>query len=479
MSENVKQTIVEGNVGRVIGGMGSTFPVVVINNYTFSTRELLSLDIINNEAIPRLNLTVRLNTGVFRAKHLPADGDVISVFIRADNTLFKPIKCDFLIIKCSTSSKRGDNEGTEQTWFFTGILNVPLLRADLCLSFKEQNSFDTLKQTVEMLGCGFVSNEEKTEDVMTWISPNISYFDFIEQLVIHSYKDTKSFFDGWIDWYYQFNFQNIASVLEVDDDHDLRDGIFKGALIDDTNSKTGNQYIDGKLILTNSNEAVNTNMYFDSFEYVNNAGLINSVFGYKRNVHFYDEILDGKQLVELMAIKDNTKAKDHVMNLGRPGEDYYKSEVRNKWIGTVMNKENVHKNYHIAEEQNNINMLELKKNSVIINLPNVNFNIYRGMLLPVRFVVKDDPNLLKVAGDPEDKMKTTGYGIDRSLSGNWYVSGMTLKYQNTYWKTGDETSGEMLMTVQLSRREYKMPLSPKNTYIPIDRSLEYDSNTTL
>lgn len=479
MSDVIKNTIVEGNIGKVIGGMGSSFPVVVINNYTFSTKELISLEINNTEFLPRVNLTVKPSSGVFRAKHLPSDGDLISVFIRADNTLFKPIKCDFLILGCRSSSNRGDNEGTNQSWTFSGILNIPLIRADFCQSFKDQSSFETMKQTVESLGCGFVSNEEKTEDQMTWISPNISKVDFLENLLLHSYKDTTSFFDGWFDWYYQFNFQNIASVLEVDDDHDLRDGIFKGAFIDDTNSKNGNQYTEGKLILTNSSEAATTNMYFDSYDYVNNAGLINSVFGYKRNLHFYDEILEEKQQIELMAIKNNAKAKDHVMNLGRPGEDYYKEEITNKWIGTVMNKDNVHKNYHVAEIQNVVNMLELKKNSVILKMPNVNFNIYRGMLLPIRFVIKDDPSTLKVAGDPEDKMKNTGYGIDRSMSGNWYVSGMTIEYQNTYWKTSDPTSGKMSMKIMISRREFKMPLAPKNIYVPMDRSLEYETNTIL
>lgn len=437
-----------------LGYLGSVLPVVSINNYTFSFHELVELEIHQTGFLPSVSLRIKTSNGTFRAKHAIGDGDLVSVFIRPDVDIFKPIRCDFVINHTSTNVERGDNEGVYWTWDILGYLNVPLLNTEIIKAFHDKTSFEVLLDFSKEIGLGFVSNIENTEDKMNWIC-NKSKKDFIKDVSSHAYLNTESFFKTWIDWYYQLNFQEVNTVISQPIDHDLRIGIFKGTEITDVNSKE-NQYVESSMILTNDNAASMTNMYISDFSFKHNAGAVNASKGYNTRIRFYDETLRNIEVIEMMALKDNSKSATHRMGLGRVGEEYYKEDFRNYWLGKVYNKSNIHLNYHIAELQNEINTNEMDKQGLRLTLPNVNFNIYRGMMLPLRFMAVLDPDLVRMSGHPEDRMVTTGFGVDRSLSGMWYVDGVSLIYK--------QHIGKISMFVDVVRREYEMPLVNKYSF---------------
>lgn len=154
------------NIGKVIGSVGSDFPEISINGYRISTNELKTFEINMEGWIPTVNVTFKTNNPSFRLKHLPHDGDLISVYIRPDNDMFRPIKADFLITTFDTNFSQ-DKDGAFILWSLNGILNIPLLYKDYCKSYSQKTSFEVFLDFVNEQGLGFVTNVEKTEDKMT------------------------------------------------------------------------------------------------------------------------------------------------------------------------------------------------------------------------------------------------------------------------------------------------------------------------
>ena len=78
--------------------VGTDYPLVAINNYTVSLEELDTFRIDCTGFLPRLFLSFDLvNSTTFKSQAMPKDGDIVNVFIRAKNDVFKPVRNDYVI----------------------------------------------------------------------------------------------------------------------------------------------------------------------------------------------------------------------------------------------------------------------------------------------------------------------------------------------------------------------------------------------
>ena len=99
----VKELSKNDQLGKITGSQGVEFPVVEINGHKFVANELQFLSLSSSGWLPECSFTVYPTSGVFQNKHYPRDGDVFSIWIRSENTMFKPIRNDFLITDISSS----------------------------------------------------------------------------------------------------------------------------------------------------------------------------------------------------------------------------------------------------------------------------------------------------------------------------------------------------------------------------------------
>ncbi len=462
-NENAQSTV---SLGKIAGSMGGDMPLVQINGYTFSTRELVRLEIDQSDFYPTLNLTIKLETGIFLSRHFPKDGDLISVFIRSFTDVLKPIRNDYYLTKL-TSSKSQDGEGNKMTLFIRGILNVPLLYAEQCMGIKQKSSFDSLVQIATDLKLGFASNETATDDIQNWLCPYITYKEFIDYVVKHSWKDDASFFWSYIDYYYNLNFLNMNKLFIVPDSAEAKEGVMRGTFLNDMYGTGNISNAKAQNILTNSQDMQTTNYYYDGLQMINKSGEINILNGYKRFVHFFEKSMESeykksvpekhsKMYTDPMVTPGSAEKK--VLLKGRPGEDIYKFQIKHKWQGIQygLPDHNVHKYYKYAELHNFQNVQEMSKLNLRVILPNPNFNFFKGQRVPLTLVVAQDPERIKVAGNEADKARTTGATLDRFISGQYIILSTKLVYnqdsENVAMKKG-KYSQELL----LGRREWSMP----------------------
>ena len=476
MEENKKKELIKNdNLGKLIGTVGGDFPYISINDYPFSERELRYFEINTQGWIPEIMVNVKINHGIFLNRHFPKDGDLISVFVRSFNSLFKPIKCDFFITKVLTGLS-SDNEGSIMSYTFFGTLNIPNLYSDVSMCIKDKTSMEALIEIANKLGLGFASNETSTDDKMSWRSSKNNLATFMQEIAQHSYKDENSWFDLWIDYYYNINFVNLNKNYSIPDDFEVFEGIVRGGFNTDYDGSE-TQIQKAKNILTNSPETKPSSQFFGRFEITNNSGNINNTLCYNENIYLYDKNLNDIVDFKISPFKTNGSEKSKVVMLGRTGEDFYKDNLRNVWMGFQFSGENrnVHNFWKLSFIQNLYNKQEVEKLTVTCEVPTANLNLYKGMVVPVIFIIQDDPIGAKVAGSKDDGAKKAGATINRFLSGNYTIQGIGITWKNTTEEGAQSAGGVFSQSIKLGRREWTMPNSPKHIYNddPLSWASEY------
>ena len=198
--------------------LGSKTPLVVINGY-YVTKYLQYFNLVMNGFMPVVRLGFTAMETSFLSVSYPKDGDIVSVYIRSIEDVYKPIRMDFNILTVDAeltsklSDKGTDSDGIGQNLKFNILAEcrVPGIYTNRSKSFKDSTSYDTLFQVAQDLDLGFSTNDSNLNDTMSWICPNYSYFDFVKDVTGDSYKDDNSFYMSFIDCYYNLNFVNMGS----------------------------------------------------------------------------------------------------------------------------------------------------------------------------------------------------------------------------------------------------------------------------
>jgi len=440
----------DGNAGE---RTGVEVPFMTINAYPVSEyMKSFYLDLTG--FLPVLNFSFFSGNSTFISTNYPKDGDIVSVYISSPEEYYKPLRMDFniLSVKSDVSSRYSKNgtssdpDGNELRFQITAEPRIPSLYTPVIKAFREKNSRDTLLEVSEDLGLGFSTNEDSTEDVMTWICPNYSYYDFIQEVSIRAYKDDESsFFDCWIDQYYNLNFVNLGSQFEYQGEAKeeivYAVGYYSNSVYKPNVSLSGSAKPElrrANLILQNTLDKETYPFAINGYTLISNSGTNVNKTGYIVNIGFYDENLeeeDPKNKYINYDIESITNNDDiisgKILQKGRGNEDEYKKEKRREWLGILNKKDEsggVHLNYLHSKYQNLINYNDCTKFSLKVELDGYFAGIYRGQVVPVII------NVLKSNLRSENVGNTNSTGtkkIDNFLSGNYVVMGTEINWSKS------------------------------------------------
>ena len=248
-----------------------------------------------------------------------------------------------------------------------------------------------------------------------------------------------------------------------------------------------NDTIAAPLLLTNSPDRFGYNSYISDYSLETSTADVWINNGYKRFTQYYnigETSVYTSNFVDPMTT--DGAAEKMILPKGRPHDDFYKTQIKHKWIGkqsTEPDSGNVHTNYLFAKILNFQNLQEIKKSTLNINLDGMNFYITKYMTLPIAIYEKggnpsnikkliDRDDQLGETDNPDDNTKvsnvTPRYGektsldfgsdpgdhyLNSFLSGNYVVSGY--KYTYTY-------PGPVKMSIKAIRREWPIPTANNN-----------------
>lgn len=436
---------------------GVEIPFMSINGYPFE-EYLTSFNLDLTGFIPVLNFSFYAGNPTFISVNYPKDGDVVSLYISSPEGYYKPIRMDFNILsvksnvssRYSDSGRASDPEGSQLRFYVTAETRIPSLYTPVIKSFRDKNSYETLLEVSQDLDLGFSTNETSTEDRMTWICPNYSYYDFIQEVALRSYKDDdSSFFDCWIDPYYNLNFINLGSQFGYE-------GIVKEEIVYALGYYSNDNYKanaklngsaslnlqKGYLILNNMLDPYNYPFAINGYTLISNSGTNVNKTGYVTNIGFYDENLEEENPenkyinYDIESLTSKEVLRGQILQKGR-NDDEYKREKRREWLGILNRKDEtggVHINYLHSKYQNLINYNDCTKFSLKVELDGYFAGFYRGQVVPVQIEVgKIDLRSRNVGNSPEGASNTDpGYKTDNFLSGNYVVMGIEISWSSGF-----------------------------------------------
>jgi len=457
------------------------FPLMMVNGYIFGKDEIDYFSINSNEKIPKITISASFTNEMFLSRDLPKDGDVISVMVRSKSDVLKPIRNDYVITGL-IPGKRSTTAKSSVTMTFFGELFIPGFDSYLGSVAGKGTSMSVLKKLAKTAGLGFNTNEDDTDDLQIWYGVDTAE-EFIEDVTQRAWKDENSFFDWWIDIYYNLNFINVQKQLLSSETK-----IDSGALVGNVN--LSHQW-EANDVITNETAKVFSNyisfrsssFFIRNWRPINKSSKITFDYGtsllctfYEHNKVLYDEVGSKKYWeLNIPPAFDPTKLKSHILLRGRSNWDasinngelakanYNYDELYQKapWLGiqyTISNPEddnsewtgNHHKNYMRARVHNTINNIELDKLNLELEVQGVNLNIIRGDKIPVALVKNDIAESLMLT--PETKGMET---LDFFYSGWYYVKGFNLEWT----KPGtDDILSNFSQTYILTRREWPTPV---------------------
>jgi hypothetical protein len=468
---------------------GVYVPLIMLNTQRFDFDQILYMTVDTNGRIPRISLSLKDYEGKFNLD-TPLDGDVVSLYLRppdVDNQ--KPIRIDFDILSVSS-------DPNSKIFGIEGIMKIPGFFAEYCKSFQEKTSFEHLQDVCEDVGLGFASNETSTDDSMVRLCPFETYETFINETVSHTYKDDDSFFTWYIDPFYYLCLVNVNKQFSVEDKLEDVNISVSAPPSGMTLAEKAQDTLKGKLILTNQEERRGTNIFIESWSQVNNTASIWINNGYKRYSQYLDVKQDSLEYVKTFADPLTTQGveNDAILQKGRPKDEFYKKQVKYKWLGKQASKTeqgNVHDNYIFSALLNFQNLQEIEKVSLNVELDGMNFYIYKYMRIPILIYEKgsaysnsaklkdrdkalgedkdtapsDDPNKqangrASENGGKDDSTSAQDIGKDlrdqiknEHISGYYIVQGIEYTYINP---------GPVKMKLNLIRREWPIPAKNKN-----------------
>lgn len=361
--------------------LGKAFPFVSINGITLSPEDILDIRISSSGFLPTISINFRDTSRILSETYFPVDGEVISIYLRSsgDEVTFNPIRLDF-----STNSIMPLNFSYVRNYKVDGTLRIPQIWNDVT-DWRESSSIKTLIKIAQDLELGFSSNVEETNDIQTWICAKRSRYDWIKEITKRVYLNDQSFFDSWIDVYYNLNLVEMNRLFTHSEDLEQSKLIATG-LGDIIKGATVSSFT-FPAVLTNLYQFRGSNKFFSNYSQFNNSASITEERGYYRYAKYWDYLNQEyvEDFVDPLTSEDSAKMiKTKGRYIGPLNDRKIEFEFENRpkkyeWVG--YQTPNTHLNYSFSKILNEQNLIDTRKIGIKINMSYINDSIYKGQRL--------------------------------------------------------------------------------------------------
>lgn len=518
-------------------------PMIRMNkSYVVQPQNIVKFKMIFTDFIPSLLLEVADPNNEIKSKYYPTDGSIISVFIASigDEKVYRPIRLDYLITNCT---EKGSQQGSVVTgslssFSITAQLNVPKLyyRKNM---FCSGTSYESLYDIAEELGLGFASNVDNTDDAQLWVNGYYSVETFMKDIARHAYLDDDSFFAAFIDPYYNLNFVEVSRLFSQiqenescyayktvyyseensEQEYDINTVEDEDQDINDWKGRRHKFHYE----LNNSKYLSGWTPYYENYAEINSPG--GSLFdGYVKYAQWWK--YTSQEFIDIPVTVNNLNTEGMLpLNKGRLVDGNASELVENLKTYTFNGVVNDHMgdNYYYAEVNNRMNLNDMSKFGMTVELPVINpaITLYSRIKLIVfekndmgQAALTENPKMtedsvlenekgetLKLKDHPEMQSDTTprfdldteegkeaakkagvyselatngaadplnqaNETLNESLSG-WYV---VTGFEIYMGETNTDNPNKLMQKVYLSRREYKPAL--KSNYMDVRANKE-------
>ncbi len=478
---------------------GHLVPYIRIKDYVLKRDEILKFTLESKDFLPTITLHVSSMTKSLSRENMPVDGDRISIGIREDKKVYKPISSDFIITSISSSPHRDNGvKKNYYEYYITGKLFIPNLDNGLDNFTYTGYAEEALKEACKRLGLGYVHTKNvKTAKRESWHCYD-DPLEFIQNVTSHMWLAKDSFFDSWIDPRRNLTVVNVNDLLgrKLSDDGELDFTKYKnvsGSVGEDgkyvTNDLMSIKDTKFPKLFSNDPQFEDSLWYPIDYQYVNNSTNVSKAIGPQRNFEVYvqnngvgQSIKEARHTIEIgvwymkekldlgyvIANGPTNYAKDFKMAdngnwrdentktfppILMPIESDPDADTKKSDQSNLMVSGNFSKEYVIAPEHNMINLAELEKQNVILTTNGANLGIMKGEKVPCFLYNRTNEKWVSETRNTQD----TGFEFDMVCSGWFYVKAVELIYQPDFKQDNFVTDWKTRVT--LTRREWFPPES--------------------
>lgn len=455
--------------------LGRKSPLVKIGNARIPPTDIISMSVYYDEFIPTIHISLIDTVGTFTSVSFPRKNPLLTIYVAKSHPKLSSLSQTFLITDINSIPL----EGSMIRYDLTGELYVPNINGNVIRSYPNMTSQDAIQKIARDLGLGYASNEESFSDNMTWINPNLNYKTFIQLIASHAYKNESSFFECFINRYYQICLVNVENQLKpFESDKDIPKGYAATSPeqleLSRTNLTPEEIDLDTEvpIVLSNgSNLGVGSDFRILEYSMIGENGAILKTSGFRKRIQLYQhgeaDALKKWYVEPLSTASPDGKAIHQTPEL----EDYTREENGIvKWMGTDYG--NSHPNYKFAKLQNHHNCKETEKHLLRVKLDGINHNIDRGSRVAVDIystrlkkanddAFNDELNSNDSQRDPNVVSGETAAAQikDEYLSGAYYVKSVQYHY-NALGEDSQKFSTVMLLSRRSWLPEPKMENKP-------------------
>lgn len=422
---------------------GSKSPYVMINGAQVTDIDMLI--VYETEILPKIKIMFKDSLGALSGPNYPRNNPILSLYIKVSGNALKPIRMDFLITNIKSDQDPildKESMGNSAEFIMTGELFIPKIYNNLSKAYRSVGSKEALKKLAADLDLGFSENDSGTNDTMTWINPNRNGIYLIDHISRHSYLDEDTFFDCFIDKYFNLTFVNVPMQLENSKDLDVvpEQRIDPSELeltreIQDKGSDKGTADALSVLQLTNNQRFQGRPEYIRSHSLLGDVGSVLKTKGYKKQIYYYDHLLgDGEKFTKFYIKPVEINGFNDSLSLV-PSDESLKSSVVKKWINVDYG--NNHREWNAASLINDHNKSELQKVKLKVETAGINLQVLRGSSIKVNMFNFTEDLLSRnsqIDEKPTELPDTSGL-LEKAaqipdviLTGTYYVSGIRYVY---------------------------------------------------
>jgi hypothetical protein len=247
----------------------------------------------------------------------------------------------------------------------------------------------------------------------------------MNDIILNSWRSKDTFLFAFMDFHYYWNFIDIEKELKRDIKEEL--GIVKSGV----NELFGKEVTEEttKLLVANDQSFQNSNIYFDSYQLVNNSTETSIKVGYLTQLSYYDELQKNFLVFKLDSLQGD-KATSYSLRGKQNDKEFFNKNINIVYDGTF-DLDNVHRDFKYAPYQNRINYSEIEKVKVIINMKTPNFNLRRFQKIYALF--------------SNNSEQVTRPLLNPRLTGEWLITDIIYSF----------VGGQFRQKVELSHRELK------------------------
>ena len=472
----------------VVNEFGITFPVIRINDVILSRFHIKSMTIDSSDILPTIHLFLHFESTAFIGKNMPKDGDMISLYLRTSTNALMYLRNDFIIDSCIAHTKSYNKSSTNVE--IIGTMFIPGFNSHQYSKSYIGTTKDVIKDLAKEYKMGFVFNDfDDTNDFQNWLSIGLSVSEFLTHLAEHAWKDETSFFDVWVDLYYNICFDNVNLFLLTANNKEEVDVTFATDIkaienLVDMNTDVSNAKSIVK-ILTNSTDYRGTPFYIKKWTPINSSTATSFDTGYStvtysfvhNQYHLNDNQSQCFQTLRNIPAYDPNKTDTHILLRGRATYDKNKNPENEKarvnhdfvntyntheWVGveyTLHDDDqkkkpndwsgNVHKNYIRAPYHNKQNLDELDKIYLMVECEGLNLQIMRGERVPVYIVLNGTYDESSYNNASENDLNRN---VDKFYTGYYIVDSVEISY-----RPGSGNITPYTTSYILKRREWSTP----------------------